>query len=112
MFGETYFAGGILLTIVGWIWLGLIESAFLRAVTRSGLIAVCMTPSIIGGHGIGVVHAIVLLFSPDLSKIGLIPNLINLIQFPLFCDSKNGIFNCHKGRHDFPASLIRSLCST
>lgn len=76
MFGETYFAGGILLTIVGWIWLGLIESAPLRAVTRSGLIAVCMTPSVIGGDGIGVVHAIVLLFSPDYSKIGLIPNLV------------------------------------
>jgi hypothetical protein len=76
VFGETYFAGGILLTIVGWIWLGLIESAFLRAVTRSGLIAVCMTPSIIGGHGIGVVHAIVLLFSRDYSKIGLVPNLV------------------------------------
>jgi len=79
VFGETYFAGGILLTIVGWIWLGFIESALLRAVTRSGLIAVCMAPSVIAGHGFGAVHAIVLLFSPDLSKIGLISNLVTWI---------------------------------
>jgi hypothetical protein len=95
VFGETYFAGGILLTIVGWMWLGLIESTLFRAVTRSFLIAACITPSVIIGEGIAVVPAIVLLLSPHYHKIGLIPNLVSwvvsflvIVSFPVLRTSK------------------------
>jgi hypothetical protein len=89
MFGETYFAGGILLTIVGWIWLGLIESTLLRAVTRSFVIAACVTPSVLVGEGIAVVPALFLLLSPHYPKIGWILNLVawivsffGIVSFP------------------------------
>jgi len=79
VFGETYFAGGILLTIVGWIWLGLIESTLLRAVTRSFLIAAFIAPSVIIGEGIAVVPAVFLLLSTHYPKIGWILNLVSWI---------------------------------
>ena len=106
MFGETYFAGGIPLTIFGWIWLGFIESVLLRAVTRSGLIAVCMAPSVIAGHGIGAVHATVLLFSPDLSKIGLISNLVTWIVSFLVILSHPGL---RASKTQRPLRFVREL---
>jgi hypothetical protein len=75
VFGETFFAIGIILTIAGWTWLGFINSGLLRAATRSGLISICIAPSVILGEGIGFAPAIILLSSPNYSKIGLIPNL-------------------------------------
>jgi hypothetical protein len=94
VFGETYFAGGILLTIVGWIWLGLIESTLLRAATRSFLIAACVTPSVIVGEGIGVVPAIFLLLSPHYPKIGWILNLVSWIVSFLVIVSFPGLRIC------------------
>lgn len=73
--GETFFAIGIILTIAGWTGLGFINSEPLRATMRSGLIALCIAPSVITGEGIGFAPAIILLSSPNYSKIGLIPNL-------------------------------------
>jgi hypothetical protein len=95
MFGETYFAGGILLTIVGWIWLGLIESTLLRAATRSFLIAACIAPSVLVGEGFAVVPAVFLLLSPHYPKIGWILNLVSwivsfvvIVSFPALRTSK------------------------
>jgi hypothetical protein len=84
VFGETFFAIGIILTIVGWTWLGFINSGLLRAATRSGLIALCIAPSVILGEGILLAPAIILLSSPNYSKIGLIPNLMTWIVGFLF----------------------------
>jgi len=75
VFRETFFAIGIILTIAGWTWLGLINSELLRAAMRSSLIALCIAPSVILGEGIGFAPAIIILSSPNYSKIGLIPNL-------------------------------------
>jgi hypothetical protein len=79
VFGETFFAIGITLTIAGWTWLGFINSGLLRAATRSGLIALCITPSVILEEGIGFAPAIIILSSPNYSKIGLIPNFFTWV---------------------------------
>jgi hypothetical protein len=106
VFGETFFAGGILLTIVGWIWLGLIESTLLRAVTRSFLIAACVTPSVIIGEGIAVVPAIFLLLSPHYPKIGWILNLVSWIVSFLVIVSFPGL---RTSKTEKPVQLVAEL---
>jgi hypothetical protein len=104
--GETFFVIGIILTIAGWTWLGFINSGLLRAATRSGLIALCIAPSVILGEGIGFAPAIILLSSPNYSKIGLMPNvLIWIVGFLviLACPS------LRIGRTQQPLRLVKEL---
>ena len=106
MFGETFFAMGIILTIAGWTWLGFINSGLLRATMRSGLIAVCIAPSVILGEGIGFAPTIILLFSPNYSKIGLILNLFIWIVGFLFILACPGL---RASRTQRPLRLVKEL---
>jgi hypothetical protein len=106
VFGETFFAIGIILTIAGWTWLGFINSGLLRATMRSGLIAVCIAPSVILGEGIGFAPAIIILSSPNYSKIGLIPNLFIWIVVFLVIFAWPGLRNSRTQR---PLRLVKEL---
>jgi hypothetical protein len=106
VFGETFFAIGIILTIAGWTWLGCINSGLLRAAMRSGLIAVCIAPSVILGEGIGFAPAIILLSSHNYSKIGLIPNLFTWIVGFLVIFACPGL---RSSRTQRPLRLVKEL---
>jgi hypothetical protein len=106
VFGETLFAIGIILTIAGWPWLGFINSGLLRAAMRSGLIAVCIAPSVILGEGIGFAPAIILLSSPNYSKIGLTPNLFTWIVGFLVIFACSGL---RTSRTQRPLRLVKEL---
>lgn len=106
VFGETFFAIGIILSIFGWTVLGFIKSGLLRAAMRSGLIALCIAPSVILGEGIGFAPAIILLSLPDCSKIGLISNLFAWIVGFLVIFACPGL---RTSRTQRPLRLVKEL---
>lgn len=69
----TPFAIGLALVLVGWVVLGLVRSDVVRALARSGWIALWGAPSVIAGHGVAFVPAYFFLLEEPLHPFGWIP---------------------------------------
>ena len=80
-----YIAAGIIIAWATWIITGYLRNDFIRTTLRAITTAICVTPAIVAGHGVGVIPAFLLIIEEKYFWWGVIPIIsVSIILFIVF----------------------------